>query len=479
MPRVAPLPRCTPAQAGLDPRRIIAMIDDYQARGLQINSFMLIRHGKVLCEGYYAPYGPDQLQTVFSLSKTFTSVAMGIAAHEGRIDLDARVADVFADEVVSSGVTPGKELESLTLRHLLRMSTGQPEEPFGENFWQDLRVAFLKQPFSEMPGEVFRYNTAATYMLSAALKKHGIDLEDYLQEKLFDPMGISGTRWMRDPHDICTGGFGFSLAPEIIAKLGVCILNDGKWEDQQLIPRDYLALATRPQIYQSANVLGMGDWNAGYGYQMWMCVNGCFRGDGMYGQLCMMDRRTDTVLAMTALLHDMQAEMNVYFDHVLAAYQPGPIPEDEAAMTGLKARLASLRHERPLPEDDGAPVPAAVLGSYADLPIGAMTISLEGDVLTIHRLGHAIKAARGSYCRNDLPPLLDELTLRDMNTTTPVLAAWSVKDGALIIRQYEVEFLEETTLTLCPWEEGVDVRLHNTTNPSQPETWFQKTVTVK
>lgn len=475
MPHVTPLPRCTPAQAGLDPRRIISMIDAYQAKGLQINSFMLVRHGKVLCEGYYAPYARNQLQTVFSLSKTFTSVAMGIAESEGLIDLDARVIDLFAAELAASGVTPGPELESLTLRHLLRMSTGQPQEPFGENCWADLRLAFLKQPFSEMPGQVFRYNTAATYMLSAALKKKGVDLEEYLQAKLFDPMGISGTRWMRDGNDICTGGFGFSLVPEVIAKLGVCILNDGQWEGRQLIPRNYVAAATRPQIYQAPDVLGMGDWNAGYGYQMWMCVNGCFRGDGMYGQLCIMDRRTDTVLAMTAFVHDMQAEMNVYFDHVLASYQPEPLPEDDAAMTELHACLATLRHDRRLPEDDGSPCPEALLGTYAN----DVAFSLEGDVMTVMRGAIPLKATRAAYYRNDVVPPIEGLTYRDMTTTAPVLAAWGVKDGSLIVRTYEVEGMEEITITLTPTQEGVCFHMELTNNPDQPQTIAKQVVAKK
>lgn len=477
MPHATRLPRCTPAQAGLDPRRIVAMIDEYQQKGLSIHSFMLVRHGKVLCEGYYAPYGPDQLQTVFSLSKTFTSMAMGIAEGEGRIDLDAKVIDVFADELAASGVTPGKELESLTLRHLLHMSTGQPQEPFGENCWADMRVAFLKQPLSEMPGKVFRYNTAATYMLSAALKKQGIDLEDYLQEKLFDPMGITGTRWLRDPHDICTGGFGLSLTPEVIAKLGVCILNDGQWEGKQLVPRNYVAAATRPQIYQAPDVLGMGDWNAGYGYQMWMCINGCFRGDGMYGQLCMMDRRTDTVLAMTALVHDMQGEMNVYYDNVLKAYQPGPIPEDVAATAELSARLLTLRDERILPEDDGSPCPD-VLGSYENGGM-RMAFSLEGDTLTVLRNGVAMKALRGVFYRNDVPPLVDGLTYRDMTTTAPVLLSWGVKDGALVLRTFEVEGMEELTFTLTPTAEGTDFHVQDTTNPAKPQTWFKQVLQRK
>ncbi|MBP3656261.1 MAG: serine hydrolase [Clostridia bacterium] len=469
------LPRCTPAQAGLEPKRILAMIDAYQARGKQLNSFMLVRHGQVLCEGYYAPYGPEQLQTVFSLSKTFTAIALGIAADEGIIGLDDRVIDIFPEELAASGVAPGPELSALTLRHLLRMSTGQDKEPFAEGAWADMRVAFLRMPFTEMPGEVFRYNTAATYMLSAALKKKGVDLEAYLQEKLFTPMGICGTRWQRDRHDICTGGFGFSLYPEVSAKLGVLILQDGVWEGKRLIPKDFLFLATRPQIYQPRGPEDEeNNWNVGYGYQIWMCRSGAFRGDGMYGQLCIMDRRTDSVMAITALCPDIGALIDLYTEHVLVAYRPEPLEEDEAAMAALAARLETLRHDRALPQDDGGEVPQALLGSYA-LPVGEVTLSMDGGRLIMQHAGRHIVAGRGEYITVMCAPFNDELTLSD-DRPSPLRTAYGVMDGALIIRQYDVEFIEELTLTFTPADGGVEVRMQETNNPEEPYDWFMVTV---
>lgn len=471
MAHCTPLPRCTPAQAGLDPQRIIAMMDAYQAGGHAIHSFLLVRHGKVLCEGYYAPYGPQQLQTVFSLSKTFTSVAVGIAEAEGRISLDARVMDIFPEELAASGVTPGPELESLTLRHLLRMSTGQPEEPLSRNVDGDLRVAFLQQPFTDMPGEVFRYNTTATYMLSAALDKQGIDLEDYLQEKLLTPMGISGTRWLRDDNGICMGGFGFSLVPELIAKLGVCILNDGQWEGQQLIPRNYLAMATRPQIYQSPlEQLGKSHWNAGYGYQMWMCTNGCFRGDGMYGQLCVMDRRTDTVLAMTAITSDIGQELDIYFHHVLNAYQPEPLPENPTAMAELAAHLGSLQDSHTLPQDDGTPIPASLLRDYGD-----MALAMDGDTPVLTLEGVSLRAGRGCFLRNETAPITTR-AFRDTQATSPTLLACGMHGGTLTLRLFALELMQETAITLTPTDSGVHLHAQNTTDPKNPHTMFDDMV---
>lgn len=474
MSHVARLPRCTPAEAGLDPHHILDMIEAYRAKGIQINSFLLVRHGRVLCEGYYAPYAPDQLQTVYSLSKTFTSMAVGIAAGEGILDLDEKVIDIFPDELAASGAAVGRELSSLTLRHLLRMSTGQPKEPERADSWGNMPAAFLAEPFADMPGETFRYNTIATYMLSASLKKRGVDLEDYLQERLFNPLGIHGTRWLRDPRDTCAGGFGLSLYPEVIARLGLCILNHGQWEGRQLIPADYLALAATPQIYQQPRTPA-SDWNMGYGYQMWMCQGGSFRGDGMHGQFCVMDERTDSVLAMTALSGDMQGQLNIYREHILNHYGEENQSEDASAMAELTQALAALRHDRRLPEDDGGEVPVSLLNRRIMLPEPvAHSFTLheaeDGSLLMDTPFGE-LPAGRGKYLSAMAAPDTAPLHLRDQHAT-PMLTAYGVSGGALTLRQYSVEFIEETTLTLTPSADGVHARVIITTLPDQPQEIF-------
>lgn len=198
------LERITPEQAGLDASRIVRMLDRLQEKKVDIVSMMLVRHGKVLAEAYWAPYTAEELRTVYSFSKTFTAMAIGIAEGEGILSLDERLVDIFPEKVAQ--VTPSDGLSALNIRHLLMMSTGQGEEPFHqENAWKDMTLSMLREPFTEQPGQVFRYNTVATYVLSAVLKKKGVDLEEYLQEKLLTPLGIQGTRWLRDGNGICMG----------------------------------------------------------------------------------------------------------------------------------------------------------------------------------------------------------------------------------------------------------------------------------
>ena len=470
--------RITPAQAGLDPRCIINMMDRMEKEKIDITSFVLLRHGKILCEAYYKPYEKDQLRTVFSLSKTFTSMAIGIAAGEGKINLDEKITDLFAEEIEKGQIPVGKELASLTIRHLLRMSTGQEHEPNrGESDWNDMATAFLTTPFHEMPGEVFRYNSMETYMLSASLKKKGIDLEEYLEEKLLTPMGITGTRWLRDPRGICTAGFGFSLYPEVIAKLGQMILQGCMWNGKQLVPKTYIEMATSKQIENGDDPAS--DWAQGYGYQMWRCRHNAVRGDGMYGQFCIIHKETDTVLAMTAVTSDMQGEMNAYYDEVLLKYQDEPLSEDEKTMEVLKKRLNELHYVRPLPEDDGSAVPDAFkkinlsLTSFFDL-----SLNIEGNMLTLAGKDGEIwyRAERESWSKISRKVHCSPFYTEKDSMDTPVIGAWGVKNGALTIRVYEIEFLEEDTLTLTEEEDGIHVSFANTTIPSNPRDYVKKVI---
>ena len=174
------LPRVTPEEAGISSATVSRWVTALTENNLRPHAFILLKDGRVFAEGYYAPYAPLRPQTVYSLSKSFTSVAVGMAAADGVLDLDEKLADIFPDRLPDN---PGPEVLAITVRDCLKMATGQPKEPdFGA---PDLISAFLAMPFSEMPGQVFRYNTAATYMCSAVLAHRSVDLEEFLEKRLF------------------------------------------------------------------------------------------------------------------------------------------------------------------------------------------------------------------------------------------------------------------------------------------------------
>ena len=455
----APLPRISPEEAGVRAQWVQDMVGAYARRGLRIHSFLLVRGGRVYAEGYYSPYHPAQYQTVYSLSKSFTSVAMGLAEEEGILSLDERVLDLFAQE--AQGIQAGPELQSLTLRHLLRMSTGQPEERWEGDFVR----TFLGVPFVDMPGKTFRYNTMATYMCAAALHRRGVDLETYLQEKLFTPMGISGMHWMRTEAGICAGGFGLSILPEVIAKFGVLILQDGVWEGRQLLPRAYLRAATSKQIDNDG---GSPYWRTGYGYQFWMCQNGSFRGDGMYGQLCVMNREKDAVLAMTAFVDDIQAELDVYFDEVLGRMQDAPLPPDPAAEERLRAALSGLVCPLEPVRDGGGEITAQLLNRPVSVLDGMLTLTPapDGMLNVTSSYGHCVAARGELYGQRTLCRARGSARL---DVVTEAYAGYGVAEGALVLRLLIPELMMDARLELRPDGNAVQAHVLDVHNPASPQ----------
>ena len=156
---------------------------------------MLRRFGKVVAQGWWAPYDADSPHMLYSLSKSFTSTAIGMAIDEGLISLDDPVISFFPDDAPAE---PGENLMAMRIRDLLRMNTGHQQEPNrrmvqGGESWAK---AFLAHEVPFKPGTHFVYNSFATYMLSAIIQKvSGVTLLDYLTPRLFEPLGIKNPGW--------------------------------------------------------------------------------------------------------------------------------------------------------------------------------------------------------------------------------------------------------------------------------------------
>ncbi len=317
-----------------------------------LHGFVLVRHGHVVAEGWWTPYSADSAHELYSLSKSFTSTAVGLAIAEGKLRLDDPILKFFPDEAPDH---PSANLKAMRLSDLLRMSTGQQSEPprRGDEPWAK---TFLKQPVPFKPGTHFLYNTSATYMLSAAVQKAtGQTVLDYLQPRLFEPLGIAKPNWLTSPQGISAGGYGLSLRTGDIAKFGQLYLQKGKWQGKQLVPSAWVEAATSRQTSNGSNP--SSDWDQGYGYQFWRCRHGAYRGDGAFGQFCIVLPKQDAVIAITAGVRDMQAVLNLVWDQLLPAIEPAPLPENEPARTALARTLKGLMLH--LPKANGTPAKAA------------------------------------------------------------------------------------------------------------------------
>ncbi len=335
------LPRSTPEAQGLPTRALQALVTEAEATLHDLHSLMLLRHGQVVAEGWWAPYAREARHSLFSLSKSFTSTAIGLLVAEGRLSLDAPVLSFFPDEAPAR---VSRNLAAMQVRHLLSMSTGHAvdttERMLRRRDGNWVRE-FFRCAVKYAPGTHFLYNTGATYMLSALLQRiTGQPLVAYLQPRLFDPLGIAPPPWESSPCGVNTGGWGLSLATEDIARFGQLYLQRGRWRGRQVVPEAWVAAATARQVNNGADP--ESDWTQGYGYQFWRCRHNAYRGDGAFGQFCLVLPDHDVVLAITSGIQDMQSVLNVVWKHLLPALGAAPLPEDPAAQASLAETLAGL-----------------------------------------------------------------------------------------------------------------------------------------
>ena len=333
----ADLPRALPESQGISSAAIHDFIEAADKSVDSLHSVMIVRHGHVVAEGWWAPYAAGTRHSLFSLSKSFTSTAVGIAAEEGKLSVDDPVLKFFPDDAPAE---PNANLKAMRISDLLRMSTGQQTEPprTAKEAWTK---TFLSHPVPFKPGTHFLYNTSATYMASAAVRKAtGQSLLDYLKPRLFEPLGIDNPTWEQSPQGISTGGYGLSIRTEDIAKFGQLYLQKGKWNGKQLVPENWVEAATARQTSNGSNP--KSDWDQGYGYQFWRCRNGAYRGDGAFGQYCIVLPEQDAVIAITAGVRDMQAVLNLVWDKLLPGFTSSKLEAVEADVAKLKAKMKGL-----------------------------------------------------------------------------------------------------------------------------------------
>ena len=335
------LARSTPEAQGVSAQAILDFLDAIEKEKMELHSFMMLRHGQVIAEGWWEPYGPELVHTMYSMSKSFTSTAVGFAVAEGKLSVEDKVVSFFPEDLPS---TISENLAAMRVQDLLTMSTGNEKEPtqtvVKEANW--VRT-FLAQNIAYKPGTKFMYNSAATYMCSAIVQKvTGQTVLDYLTPRLFQPLGIHGMKWETCPRGMNTGGWGLSLQTEGLAKFGQWLLQKGQWQGKQLLPSAWIDEATRFHIQQPGDdkpdrPKAKNDWLQGYGYQFWRCQGTAFRGDGAFGQYTIVLPEQDAVIVMTSENKNMQGQLDLVWKHLLPALDAAaPVRADLSRLRQLK-----------------------------------------------------------------------------------------------------------------------------------------------
>ncbi|MGG6312787.1 serine hydrolase domain-containing protein [Paenibacillus macerans] len=453
------LPRKNLKELGISARNVIGFLEYLKAHSIELHSLILVRHGHVAAEGWWKPYGPELPHMLFSLSKSFTSTAIGMAVQEGKLSVDDPVVSFFPEDAPDE-ISPN--LAAMRIRHLLTMGTGHAfdtMEPLARAKHGNWVKAFLKQPVEHEPGTFFLYNTGATYMLSAILQKvTGETLLHYLQPRLFEPLGIANPTWESCPRGINTGGFGLKVTTEDIAKFGQLYLQKGLWQGKRLLEESWIDAATSKQISNGDG--GDSDWAQGYGYQFWRCRHGVYRGDGAFGQFCIVLPEQDAVIAMTSGTNDLQGVLNGVWDHLLAAFADGSAggEEDAAAEEELKRALEGLHLEPPRVQS----------GSEREGELGGKNYRLEKNELGLQSLGIGvqgetailtIKDKRGEH-RAELGRqawILGRTTLFEEEERIAASYTWKSPETLLLsVQRIETPFRLSVEIELL--EDGIEIR---------------------
>ena len=336
------LPRSTPSEQQVDAAAIEAVLGELEAHpDIEMHSLMVVRHGHVVAEGWWSPYTPERPHLLYSLSKSFTSAAVGFAREEGLLDLDEPLVECFPDLAAE---VDDPRTRSIRLRHVASMASGHTHDMLGDAIARDPSDpvrGFLLSPPHQEPGTIFAYSQPCTYSLASVLQQRaGTTLSEYLRPRLFDPLGIDEVGWTDWEPGRQLGFTGLHARTEDIAKLGLLHLQQGRWGDRQLLPEGWVELATSKHVDNADNPDQPNpDWRQGYGFQFWMARHG-YRGDGAYGQFCVVLPEHDTVVATTARTEQMQAVLDALWAHLLPGLGGAPSAEADER---LAARLGALR----------------------------------------------------------------------------------------------------------------------------------------
>ena len=299
------LERGLPEEVGIKSEAILRLIDHMEEDFTEAHGIMIYRHGKVVTEGWWAPYSSNLRHSMMSASKTFSGTAIGIALREGILSLDEKVVDLFPEylpEEVSDN------LKKVTIHHLLSMTSGVEYETRLTPTWiKD----YLSAPFKDEPGtdDSFLYNNAPATLLAAIIrKKTGLHLKDYLKPRLFDIIGIDADNitWFSALDGTAFAPGGLHCTTEDLLRLMKLYLDGGVWDGVRILDEDYVKAATSKQANTNKKMKyivcqdRLSDNTFGYGYMMWMGrKEGTYRAEGAFGQFGFVDPSKDIIIAIT------------------------------------------------------------------------------------------------------------------------------------------------------------------------------------
>lgn len=307
------LKTATPYECGIDPKYLMNFAKRLEALDISMHGIMIMRDSRICMETYYKPYSRDRLHRMFSITKSFVSIAIGFLEQEEKLSLDDHITDYFQDKLPKSGVH--EYLQMLTIRDMLTMRTCHDKTTYKAPGVTDWVGSFFTTPPLHAPGTQFSYDTSSTHVLCALVERlSGMELLDYLRSKFLDEIGFSKEAYIaKDPNGVSAGGSGLCALPIDILKVLYIISRGGIINGRELIPHDYICAAVKKHSdpYGKSGVI---EEMQGYGYQIWMTRNNGYVLYGMGGQLALYVPDKDIFMMTTADVQGRQGGVQLIYD---------------------------------------------------------------------------------------------------------------------------------------------------------------------
>ncbi len=313
-----------PEQQGMDPARLRQMMDLIDEQGFAYDSVLVVRHGRIVFEEYRNDYDQYAVHHLQSATKSFSSMLIGIAIHEGFLDgVEQRMVDLFPDHTIAN---LDARKERLTLEHLLTMSDGMDwheiDYPYTDarntlgQMWvsHDAVQHVLDRPMTREPGEAWAYNSGTSILLGGILEQAtGQDLLAFAREYLFDPLGIENVIWSKTTGNHYHTDGGLYLTPRDMARFGYLMLHGGTWDGKEIVSPEWVARSTEAH-YQTGS-------GKGYGYQWWTQERGIYAARGHYEQTIYVVPEADMVVVFTGNIPDdiIPPTDGLLYHYILAA----------------------------------------------------------------------------------------------------------------------------------------------------------------
>lgn len=303
----------SPEEMGVSSQALIDFLKQLEEVDIPMHSTIVMRHDKIVMETYYKPYDRNTLHRMFSVTKSFVSLAIGLLQEDGKLSIDDHIVKYFPEKLPVEGVHP--YIEAMTIRDMLRMSSAHDKTTFKVMNIDDWVKTFFTVTPSHVPGTCFSYDTSSTHTLAALVEKlSGMELLAYLRSKFLDELDFSKDSYcMKDPVGVSMGGSGMMATPYDFLKVMYVIAHNGEYNGKQLLPADYLKEATAKQIDNYSKSATFEEMQ-GYGYQFWRTTHNGYACYGMGGQLGVYLPDEDLIFVTTADTQGRQGGTQLIYD---------------------------------------------------------------------------------------------------------------------------------------------------------------------